>query len=366
MTDNDCQHCGRHTDGTLCARCLTKLVAVLGELPALMRELEVAVTRQDHVEALSTRVYGLQPAWAEIVEVLPAHLRSSASTRFALPSTPWAFNPDAAAILREVRVTLVVWVRELLRSGVHDAGPTEIAEALEPLEGPVHRSFVRINETSNPVSKPAPTACDHPSCREIRLERMLPRPPGACAWLLEHRNEIAQFDQAGDLLTSITWNRNRIEAAIDRREPDVYLGRCDAGDVKVDLDAEVITPTPAECGVELYAHAEDRTIVCPACGWSYSVLLRKAKLLERVYDEHRPIRQVADAVAGLLTDDRGELVACSESTVRNYIDRGRLELRGTDMQGRQLVRVGDVADLVRAKMERDKARRDRRPRKVPA
>lgn len=32
--DGDCQQCGRYTEGTLCARCLGKLVTVLGELCA--------------------------------------------------------------------------------------------------------------------------------------------------------------------------------------------------------------------------------------------------------------------------------------------------------------------------------------------
>lgn len=350
MTAN-CQRCTKPTDGALCNRCTGKLTTVLTELRAFLTELEVAVARQDHVEAITSRRYGLHddPAVDEY-RLIEARLRSPHG-RYTLPSTPWAYGADAAVLLREARRDVRQWTILLRAAGVTDPQPAAL-DTDDQLEGPAHRAFIRVNETSNPVDKPAPTTCRHPSCMAIIHQRAAPTRRDAIGWLQAHRVDLARYHRAGDLLSNLIWHRNRVEASVDRREPEVFLGVCDA--------AAVV------CGAELYAHPDDRDIECKQCGWLYNVPRRKARLLTLVYDQLRPVRQTADAVSGLLTDDRDELVECTESMVRNYIDRGRLTTVGVDPSGRQLVRVGDVVELVRAKMERDKARRARRPRKVPA
>lgn len=302
MSDHDCQHCGRHTSGTLCAQCTGLLAKTLRELPSYLRELETAVTRQDRVESLSTRVYGRKPP-VDVASVehaaIPPRLRSSHG-RITLPATPWAFSPDAAELLRAARQDLVLWVRNVS-----------------------HARGVIVDQASK-----------------------------LCGWLLEHRSEIAQYELAGELLDNVTWHRNRIASAIDRYAADVFLGQCDAAYVA--------------CGEQLYAHAGDKDVTCPQCGWLYSVPRRKSRLLAKVHDEIRPIRDVANAVTGLLTDERGEPVECTSSMIRSFAAKGRVAYRGMAPDGRsQLVRVGDVVDLLQDRMERDRVRRAK-PRKVSA
>lgn len=348
--DGDCQNCGRHTDGHLCSRCLGTLVKTLGELPALLHELEVAVTRQDRLDASTMPVYGRREDVASAeYRLIPPRLRSLHG-RIALPSTPWAYGPDAAAMLLDARLDLARWVRHLK----HARGlvGTDLAGAV--CERCSHTSCVRIRLRRGSIGHRAV---------DVRLT----------LWLIRHRAELAQDDLAGELMANLTWHRNRVETQIDRRDPEVFLGCCDADDVKVDATAYDDTETvmlivrPSECGVELYAHLDDKTIVCPACGWSYNVVARKAKLLELVYDEIRPVFDVANAVTGLFTDDRDEAVICTPDMIHRFKREGRLSYRGTAADGKsQLVKVSDVIELLRSGMERDRERRARRPRRVSA
>lgn len=371
LADADCQLCGQHTTAAICARCVSKFLKVLTDpvsaakphptgqprprtdlgLLGLLAELEAAVSRQDRIEGNQPSVYGRRADVAAAEHAaIPPSLRSRQG-RIALPSTPWAIAPDAAAMLREARLDLARWVRHLRHA--HGLIGTDLA-------GPLC------------------AVCTHPSCGRIRRRRAAVGHRGMdlrlVVWLIRHRADLAQDDLAGEIVTDLTWHRNRIEAMVDRRDPDVFLGTCDAEDVKVDPDAPVIAPKPGACGAELYAHQGDKDITCPACGWLYNVERRKEKLRAIVYDEIRPVRDVADACAGLLTDDREEPVECTPTMIQGMQRHGRLAYRGTirdPLTGRvsQLVRVGDVYDLLVERVERDRARRAKlsaRPRKVSA
>lgn len=343
MTDGDCQYCGRPTDGSLCNQHTAAFLKTLGELPALMHELGVAASRQDRIVSSTVPVYGRPPSTgdvglAEYVVIAP-RLRSTHG-RITLPATPWAFSPDAAKLLTDARRVLMAWARELGAAGAGKLAP-------ERIEGPAHRWYA-INEQT----KGASPACAHSSCETIRSRDQAMTDERVCRWIVEHKADVARFDLTGDMMTALTWYRNRIEQAIDRRDPDVFLGPCDAALVK--------------CGAELWAHLDDKSIDCPLCGWSYTVARRKDRLLAKVYDQVRPLREVADAVAGFLTDERDEPVPCTSKMIQGMAQHGRLAYRGTAPDGRsQLVRVGDVVEVLRERMEKDRARRAR-PRRVSA
>jgi hypothetical protein len=69
---------------------------------------------------------------------------------------------------------------------------------------------------------------------------------------------------AAELVDADPPPRRPVEEAIDRREPELYLGACDAPDIHLNDDGEEELVTLNVCGVHLYARAGD--VTSPALG----------------------------------------------------------------------------------------------------
>lgn len=102
MTDRACvTGCGRPTADFLCASCLAELVAALRELPELLVELDITLSRQDTLVA-----------------------PGAAGRR---TSTPLPFRPEASALASSAATTITTWARDMHEHNPHLRPPAGTA-----------------------------------------------------------------------------------------------------------------------------------------------------------------------------------------------------------------------------------------------
>ena len=324
MTAVSCVVCQADTDANLCTRCTRELEQAIAELPALLAELEVTTTRQDR--GTGTALYAMRRTKLQIPGV---HYAEGTTT---LPATPWPFSWDAANLAWTVRNSLGTWARHIadIRGLQIDMPPT--------LAGPVH------------------AWCMHESCAQIRDGHR--RDVRTTAWLLRNITAIRLDEAAGEIHQAITGDRLDIERAIDRQDPDIYAGRCDATDVRTDLEAGLIRAVVGTCGAELYARLGDDEVKCGACGQVYDLAARKQYLAERVDDEWARPHVIANALTSLDEPVRPDTLRKWIERDAELVEQGRparypLILQvGVDDGGHALYRVGDVRARITAMRER--------------
>ncbi|GAB3459136.1 hypothetical protein [Actinophytocola sediminis] len=94
MTDRTCvTSCGRPTADFLCAGCVAELVGALRELPDLLAELDITLSRQDTLVA-----------------------PGAASRR---TSIPLPFRPEASALASSAATTITTWARDVHEQNTH-------------------------------------------------------------------------------------------------------------------------------------------------------------------------------------------------------------------------------------------------------
>lgn len=330
MTAARCQQCGaENPDGFLCHLCAEKLEDIIGELPNLIHHLQISLTRQDRTDVITSRVYGT---------VGEADARSP----LALIATPWPYSIDAGRMLEEVRALLVGTVRHLCE----------------------HRglSWPRI---TNRATVPGPVCvpqCKHSSCEARRPREQLATFPALTAWLSKHGEQIIQDPAAGRVLREFDRLHQRAARLVFGHDADVFLGRCDAQDVRSDYVGGTITPKPGVCGADLYAHEEDKQVGCQACGFVYDVTERRASMLAAAEDHLDTIPRVASAIQGYLRNSEGEPVQCTQGMIHGFLRRGQILEKGSDGRA-AFVRVGDVVRLL---LDREERKLSRRPRRISA
>lgn len=264
----------------------------MAELPALLGELEVVVARQARVGNAPRRVpAAVGDDW---------HFRSLEG--IALPQTPWPFHPDAAH-LRDLAVNAVqTWARHVAESrGIElTAGGSSVA--------------------------------------------------AVCAWLTVHIDAVRLDEAAGQMHRRLTKLARRLEAAVDRHDPDVFAGRCTATTVTTHVADGTIVPEIAECGAELYANLDATVVDCPDCGAEYNIAERYDEMLKQIPDHLGTVRQVA----GVL---RTQGLDVTVDKINGWRARGRIASHGADTNGHILVRVGEVHEFALAEARRAAARR---------
>lgn len=260
-TRPDGQPCAARTDGLLCTQHLGQVRRALENLPDLLAELDVTISRQDRGTAAP--LYAMNRSRVQLPGV---HYEEGDST---LPSTQWAFSWDASNVRWTIDNTIGTWARH-------------IAESLK-----------------------------------------LPTPTNPGAFLLDHLTDIRRDEAAPEMWDEIRACERDAQRAIDRQEPDLFAGRCDA---MVMTMAEMETPTfddprsttlvpeLAPCGTDLMARTGDDDVKCPACGAVYDLATQQRKL-----DELRPDALGTPAViAGALSTPEREL---DRVTLNRWIER---------------------------------------------
>lgn len=118
-------------------------------------------------------------------------------------------------------------------------------------------------------------------------------------WIPSDPQRLRAMEDAAEVVDHTRRLAHRVEEAIDRREPELYLGTCDAPDVHLNDAGEEELVTLNVCGVHLYARAGDVTITCQACGYEYKIRDRRDRMLTEVRNLLERPKVIADALTSL-------------------------------------------------------------------
>jgi hypothetical protein len=162
--------------------------------------------------------------------------------------------------------------------------------------------------------------CQHPTCRAIR-DREDGTDRRMIAFLRRNIAAITQDEAAGQLARDIHRLRQRIEAAIDNRDPDVYYGPCQADAVEtVETDGLVTTTLlpGVKCGADLIGELDANFVQCRECSTVWRTDELHGWLTEKTRDAWaRPV-VIVDALRG-----RGETLTLER--LMNWIARDKAE-----------------------------------------
>jgi hypothetical protein len=171
-------------------------------------------------------------------------------------------------------------------------------------------------------------------------------------WLLRKVEFIRHQEWADECYRDILAAVRRAQHVIDRGRGDqFYTGPCRA-----------LLPDGTDCETEIYYSDDARTVTCPSCGFLWWVSDRREWMLLCADEQWLYAHRIADVLTVLG-------LPVTESAIRGYAHRGRLQARSIDDAGRPFYRVGDVIDIVRAISGEKKRREDaraKRPRRISA
>lgn len=308
--------CHRPVEHIVCWGCLDGLRRDLRDLPELLADLEVTLTRQD--------VSG-----GEAIPEPPEEARTKDGPPAAASVLP--FRPMASDVGRYLHATLDHWTAHLLAA----LGITEA----DAFGGPAH---------------PIPA---QRTVGELAARRWVARAPSArtlelAAWIERHPHTIATDPEAGALVENVRW------AVEDAR--------------RVVFPRQLVFVGPCECGAGLFAPAGADSVRCRECdrGWKVDEVTRWYReqaegVLLSAEDMSRALpRLAADITIKPLTS----------SQIRGFGRRGRLAEYRPDPRtwsvgedGRPVpppprYKVADVIALMRVLLEEEQAREARRAR----
>ena len=143
--------------------------------------------------------------------------------------------------------------------------------------------------------------------------------PVVLRFLADQLPWIAHRPEAVEALEEIRAAISLFDAALEVPRK-VYAGPCDI------------------CGRDMYANEGSREVECRPCAWVYPLQARRDWLLQMADDMLAPAVDIARGLS-----DLGEVV--NADVIRKWADRERLTVRGKDIRGRSLYRVGDVREL---------------------
>lgn len=306
-----CRACGATAQAWLCDTDTIDLETAIADLPALCEDLAIAMTRQ-------SRTYRPNRPATE-----PAEDWRGADG--ALLTTPLPIDIAAADLLGKARSTLTTWIRHLAETrGIP----------------------VRIDDATR---------------------------AGLTAWLLRNIDAVRHDEAAGVIHQQLTALRDEMRRAIDSAPSRIFAGPCtniaDRVTVTIVGGTRWTQTETGPCGRDLYAmpwrrddgaKGEPRNIRCDGhrgdgkgCGASYTYAEREDFLRDSIEDALMPLDVLRAAVPKLFP----AVVMPSAATWRSWLFRGRIEARGVDRQGRELVRGGDVMVLLWDERERPGRRR---------
>lgn len=284
MTENRCQ-CGRPSrDACICTDCahiLDAAIAEVCELRGLAYDLEVALSRQDRIDRPGGN---RQQVEGDDGRQWPGTLRPTANP----------FDQRTSVVARNLKGILSRWAHLVAKEqGVY-------ADSNRRGIGPVCRR------------------CVHPSCRAIPA---IPKPPddlaGLATWLRPRVGWLRRHVAGGEAYTEILDAVKQARHVIDRPAERLYAGPCD------------------QCEGDLYARPGALIVECHECQLVYEVESRRSWLLKALDDHLVNATQMSRLVSYLG-------VRLAPSTIRMYVNKGRIVAHGSDPNGHPLYRLGDV------------------------
>lgn len=157
--------------------------------------------------------------------------------------------------------------------------------------------------------------------------------------LSQQLRSIATLEWAGEFIADLLRIEKRLRRTLEANKGLWYAGVC--GKVRDEA-------TGAFCNRVLYADPDKSHVFCPACRTIWPVTERRRILLNLARDEVTNVATIARACAVLLGEEEASQ-AKLERRIQNWIDRGKLERRGSvDVDGhvRKVYRLGDVLDML--------------------
>lgn len=291
MTDVRCKVCDAPTgdDAWLCRGDTSHLEVVLAELPTLLDELSVTLTRQDHIS------------------------RVSSSGRRAAPERPDDRPEDEPHL------------------GVKEQG--------SPMHLGAAAAFDDADDTLGTW------ACHIAEHRAVPLDLPAGRSQAArCAlWLLRHVASLRLDEAVGELYDEVTYVHGQVERVINRPADRIYAGPCHADVVKGQDD----TLRVERCELDLYARWGADTITCD--GWNaddgqgcrtvHTAADRHGFQLDAVEGALLPLALLRAAVPRMMGREKPD-----RRTVDSWVRRGLLPQVGLDRHGDGLFRGSDFTE----------------------
>lgn len=173
--------------------------------------------------------------------------------------------------------------------------------------------------------------------------------------LTDQLDNLLTRDDAQDFARDVARTRTQLLAASDTPAPRLYLGPCRADPMNKGIlcTAEVYAVDHSEKGKD-HLCDQCRTVRCPVCSTEHDVAQRRSWLEEAMNDRLATAGDIARGLAGTTGHE------ATEGQIRGWERRGRLAPHGKDQLGRALYRVGDVIDLAReAALNRGRGHADR-------
>jgi len=302
-----------HDQAWICPRCVRKLERYLGDLPALMVELEITATRQSRISDRSgPRSKRSEVYWRRAGATGDTH-DDLATSMEALARSP--FNWKASDDLYAARNALTSWVRILVDEGAELLGPVPV--------GPICWSRPR---------------CTHMTCWQVRTHEMLDE-AALCLWLLRQLDWFRSRREATEFYDDIKHLHGAILRAIDRSVPLIFAGSC--------TTCKTVEPDGTVLKINLYARLGANTVRCHKCGSEYDTAARRDQMLTDAWGMLFNSAGIALAAASFGYELKGE-------RIRKWKQRGLITPRGMDADGNPTYRLGDIFD----KLHADQARRD--------
>lgn len=167
-------------------------------------------------------------------------------------------------------------------------------------------------------------------------------PADLSRFLLKHLRVLRRHEQASVCYEQLTHTIGWLRGTVDRPADLTYAGICSAWVVLDDDDGDI---TLTRCPTHLYVPFGRRTVKCGACDTEHDMAQRREVLLAALEDQLAHVALLSQGLSNLGRE-------LNESTVRSWVFRKRLAAHGQDDLGRELYRVGDVLDLMRAEAVR--------------
>lgn len=317
MTPPPCttEGCDGHTpdNAYICPRCCRKLERYLGDMPALLVELEITATRQARISDRSGPRSKRSEVYWRRAGATGDSIDDLATSMEALARSP--FNWKAADDLYAARNALTSWVRIM----EDESGRRCTADGPPPLG-------------------PHCWKCKHKSCWTIRTHDYIDE-AAMCLWLIRQLEWFRQRREATEFYDEIKHLHAAILEAIDRSVPLIFAGACST--------CRTIEPDGTILKINLYARLGAKTVRCHKCGSEYDTAARRDQMLADAWGMLFNAATIALAAASFGYETKVE-------RIWKWKQRGLITPRGVDVNGYPTYRLGDIL----GKLQDDQRRRE--------
>lgn len=305
MTSTLCSiGCGQPSETPMCRTCRSTLDRDLREIPTLLDEIEVTLTRRGKPSG-----GGVGFVTGTSVGAIPMDLGASA----------------AGANLRD---KLASWTADLWES-----------------YGPRWATCLGCGARCAGGHEEHQPAVEGIECRgrwEYRLDALdiAAHPLPLSRWILRHPNWVMAHSAAAELYDELTGAIRWVQDSVYGQGEPIYLGQCWA---PVPLGDGIEGPLEL-CDAELSAPKGRREAACRSCGFRWNVAERRRWLLKEMENEVLTAADLSRALTAYVDQ------AVTPAMIRNYANRGRLVAAGHKVLGPNkqwpMYRVGDLLDIL--------------------